>query len=434
MKNIKLVLLAVVCVIGLTACGGQDQKKADSEGKESLNAAGDLTAGTFISNDAETGAVGKSDKDIKISVPDNSFKVKPSFGIEMEDRIAFILGSTLSDVEGYELKADIDLSTTLLKSEEIKKDILLRYKDAVLTVAAINPYENEAPLADCIICNASSEDTTGVFAMDSSGDMCGKASYDDLTFNDIYEKTEDLLVYKTFLLTRKKLTVNFGSKDPKGKKILEATGDADLILDFENGILKRFTFISPELYYRGMQDNIEENTITSIDDSTMEAAKKVRDDILSELKAAFEKEKIDVDINDKTGEIVMGNDILFALDSYDLSDDGKDYIDRFMGVYASVVFGDKYSDSIKEVRFEGHTDSSGEEEHNAVLSKKRADAIMNYCMESDKNTMTSEQKKLLKKVAKSAGYASSDLVYDENGNEDPEKSRRASIKFFVNVE
>ena len=269
--------------------------------------------------------------------------------------------------------------------------------------------------------------------MDSDYDACGKAAYEDLTFSDIYKKTEDQLVYKTWALIPVDIDVSF-EPDSKGDKILEPSGDTDLILDFENGVMKRFSFVLSDAYYSGMEDNIEEDTLETIDQSALEAAEKTRNDILTELKAAFEAAKLDVDINDTTGEIIMGNDILFEKDSYDISDDGKDYLDQFMKAYASVVFGKKYSDSIKEIRFEGHTDSSGEVDYNKKLSQNRADAIKNYCLKSKKNQMTDDQKKQLKKVATSIGYASSDLVRDENGKEDPDKSRRVAIKFFVTVE
>ena len=431
MKLFKSTLLVLLCIFGLTACGSQEQKNPVS-GEEGTNAAEEMTIETSVSDDDDSESSTGSGIHFNVSAPEISFKMKPFFGIQMEDNSLSVLGATLNEMKEAGLTADQDLTTTVLKSQEKKKNIELRYKDAALTVAAVNPYENEAPLADCIIVSVSSEDTTGIFAMDSSDHMCGKATYDDMTYDNIYEKTDDKLVYKTFVLLPMRLP-HFGSDDPKGDRILEADGDTDLILDFRDGILHRFTFQLPELYYGGMQDNIDLETAGSIDDSAIEATKIVRDNILADLKAAFTETGIDVDINEKTGEIVMGNDVLFAIDSYDLSDEGKEYIDRFMGAYASVIFGDKYADSIAEVCFEGHTDSSGEEEHNVVLSENRAKAIMDYCLASEKNGMTSDQKAQLKKVAKSVGYASSDLVYDENGNEDAEKSRRAAIKFFVNV-
>ncbi len=438
MKLFKALLLIMLCIFGLTACGSQDQKNPGS-GEEDAKAAEEITAATFVSEDIESEAATESESSAEggisfdVSAPEISFKIKPYFGIGMEDTGLTVLGNTLNAMEKAGLAADQDLTTTVLKSQEIKKDIVLHYKDAALTVAAVNPYENEAPLGDCVIVGASSEDTTGIFTMDSSDHMCGKATYDEMTFDGVYEKTDNKLVYKTFSLRPMVMSFDLGSEDPKGEQILEVNGDTDLILDFENGIMHRFTYLLPDLYYGGMQDNIISGTIGSVDDTAIEAAKIIRDDILAELKTAFTSAGIDVDINDTTGEIVMGNDVLFGLDSYDLSDEGKEYIDRFMGAYASVIFGDKYSDSIAEVSFEGHTDSSGEEEHNQTLSENRAKAIMNYCLESEKNGMTPEQKEQLKKVAKSVGYASSDLVYDDKGNEIPEKSRRAAIKFFVNV-
>lgn len=432
MRLLKIVFLTMICTVCLAACGGQDQKIEKKEQGDSLNGAEDFTAAAYVTDNTSSDAIEEST--VSIGLPDTkTIRMKPMFNLYVNDKYTPVLGVRFKRLQEDGLNSAENLDKTVLKAGEIKKDITVSSGDAAMTVAAINPYENEASLSDCIICGLNCDDRSGIFSVDGDHHSCGKASYDDLTFGDVYEQTDNKLVYKFWSMIPVDVDVTF-EKDPKGDKVIKPSGDAQLTLDFENNLLTHFSMVLPEIYYEGMQDNMDEDTISTIDDESLEAAKKTRNDILSELKAAFKKADLDVDINDETGEIVMGNDILFKKNSYELSDDGKDYLDRFMEVYASVVFGKKYSDSIKEIRFEGHTDSSGEAAYNKELSENRAGAIMNYCLESDKNHMTSDQKKQLKKTASSVGYASANLIFDENGKEDPDKSRRAAIKFFVNVE
>ena len=435
MKKYGILILTMTCLAVLTACGGSKQtSQSSAPAAESQTGANNSITATFTTEGTtyDSEPIPESTQSIEGTLPP-SMKVRPMFGLYMNEKNAAIFGLRMKRMEEEGLKTDLDLENTVLKAGEVKRDIVLHHKDAQLVVAAVNPYENEATLADCIVCSVSSQDKSGVFSMDSDYQYCGQASYDDLTYRDVYQKTENKLVYKTWVLTPVDMEFSL-EPDSKGDKILDPSGDCELTLDFENGVLTRFTYVLPDICYSGMEDNLDEDSLDSIEQKDLDIAVQTRNDILDELKKAFEEADLDVDINDESGEIVMGNDILFALDSYELSDEGKDYLDRFMEAYASVVFGEKYSDSIKEVRYEGHTDSSVEEDYNLKLSQNRADAILSYCLESEKNNMTADQKASLKKLATAVGYASSDPVYDENGKEDPDKSRRAAIKFFVKVD
>ena len=80
-----------------------------------------------------------------------------------------------------------------------------------------------------------------------------------------------------------------------------------------------------------------------------------------------------------------------------------------------------------DIIIEGHTDSTGSYEHNLELSQNRALNVAKYCL--NMGTLTQTQKTRLKSIITAQGRSFSDPVYDENGVEDQERSRRVEIKF-----
>ena len=67
-----------------------------------------------------------------------------------------------------------------------------------------------------------------------------------------------------------------------------------------------------------------------------------------------------------------------------------------------------------------------------MLSQKRADAVLDYCLNSAATTQ--EQKDRFGALAQARGYSFSDPVFDENGNVDMEASRRVAVKFYIQVD
>lgn len=75
-------------------------------------------------------------------------------------------------------------------------------------------------------------------------------------------------------------------------------------------------------------------------------------------------------VDEKTLLVKFDSDVLFAVDSADLSAQSRDTLVSFAGVlqeYAKTA-----------VIVQGHTDSSGSEDHNQRLSERRADAVKRF--------------------------------------------------------
>ena len=260
---------------------------------------------------------------------------------------------------------------------------------------------------------------TGVWPWD-------EALTDKLLEKNVYKYEKDRLVYKEFLLTLSDFDFVAG-EDPRGEKLLEADGDCDLTFCFDGSVLKSFSYTSPRLLYSGLDSNVDEEELQNMDEEKMGAVMKVRGDILTSLREAFRNAGIESEIDETTGEIAMDSKVLFDINSYELSDEGKAYLDQFMKAYIPVLFSDEFRDSIAHVDFEGHTDSVGSFGFNMELSQNRADAVRDYCLESSENGLDADQKALLKEKAVTRGFAGTDLVYDENGKEDRDASRRVLI-------
>lgn len=106
-------------------------------------------------------------------------------------------------------------------------------------------------------------------------------------------------------------------------------------------------------------------------------------------------------------------------------------LDDFFPRYLSVISNEKYKDDIEEIRIEGHTDSQGSYEYNMELSQGRTRAVLNHCLALIPDS-TLRDWTIYRITAN--GLSSSHLMYDENGIEIPELSRRVEFRIRTNAE
>lgn len=158
-----------------------------------------------------------------------------------------------------------------------------------------------------------------------------------------------------------------------------------------------------------------------------------KDDLVTDLESSYEEAEVEVTINKVTGEIAMDNTLLFEVNSYELSAEGKEYLKEFLKAYAEVVLDEKYSGFVSRIVIEGHTDTNGAYDYNLELSQKRADAVLSFCL-SEEAGVDAEYAQILAQMFTAKGYSYDYPVYDENGEVDMDASRRVSFRFIVNVE
>jgi len=356
--------------------------------------------------------------------------------IKVEDEI--ISFSAMSDFQklidaGFTTSVDLNQA---MNSCVVSDEIILQKSGSSMKVKVVNPWDSPTALRECKICYVYVDDTTGTI---SPGDesVIGTTEYESVEryFEAAYEKTPDLLRYKSCSTADLMKFLLDVENETHGERLLDINDtEMELFYHFKNGVLCAYELQCPVLLYNGLQDNVSDEALANMDAATMTGVIETRDDILTQLKNAFVNSGISIQIDGSTGEIIMDSTILFGFDSTELTEEGRHYIDSFMGVYASVILDNSLKDIISEVRFEGHTDSSGGYDYNLDLSQKRADTVLNYCLNSNAVSMNQDQRQRLSSIASTIGYSYADLVYDADGNEDEEASRRVAVKFYINVD
>ena len=151
--------------------------------------------------------------------------------------------------------------------------------------------------------------------------------------------------------------------------------------------------------------------------------------LIESLNQEFSANQINVNIDAQTGAIVLDSNVLFALRESELTEEGQRILYQVLPVYCEVLLSDEYADYVAEVIIDGYTDSTGDYFSNLQLSQNRALAVAAYLLSIsgsflDETTQTSLQEKLT-----ANGRSESNLILDENGNENSDASRRVEVKF-----
>lgn len=130
-------------------------------------------------------------------------------------------------------------------------------------------------------------------------------------------------------------------------------------------------------------------------------------------------------------------EVLFDVGKNSLKEEFKRILDDFFPRYLAVI--GKFKDNISEIRIEGHTSSawnrfvSADEAYfyNMELSQGRTRSVLEYVYLLPK--VTTDRSWIKSKFA-AVGLSSSQLVFDEQGLEDDQRSRRVSFKVMTNAE
>ena len=175
--------------------------------------------------------------------------------------------------------------------------------------------------------------------------------------------------------------------------------------------------------------------IDSLSDSQLEAIAEKKENLLGDLVTAFEAAGIKVTVNEATGELAMDASVLFGGDSAVLTDAGKDFLNKFIGAYTDIVFGEKYKGFVSKTMIEGHTAplTGSTYESGLPLSEERANAVKNYCLSAESGVDPAYISELTATM-EAVGMSNTTPVYDQDGNVDPEASRRVSFRFIINID
>jgi len=171
-----------------------------------------------------------------------------------------------------------------------------------------------------------------------------------------------------------------------------------------------------EIHYDDLTDDED------LSESEKEELTETKNSILKDLEKAFEDAGIDIAVDYDSGKIALEANFLFDVNSYELSEDGKEYLDTFTDIYTAVVLNEDYSAYISRIVVEGHTDTNGSYSLNQTLSQNRADAVAQRCI---------SRNAAIENVIEANGCAYDYPVYNDDGTVNMDASRRVTFRFVL---
>lgn len=207
----------------------------------------------------------------------------------------------------------------------------------------------------------------------------------------------------------------------------EAAGEGNIFWTTMSDLLLGLAIIFMVLFVLAMTGFTQETVKQK--QSQMEASK----ELVEKLKEA----DINATVDTMTGDVKISDLELFDLNSYELSEKGKIYLNKLIPIYIENIFSNQeLLENITNIVVQGHADSQqyvnvGTENEqfvkNMTLSLQRANAVAEYIFKTNFNSNYDEQlRKML--VVEGRSYSNPVIV---DGVEDYDKSRRVELKLKV---
>lgn len=212
---------------------------------------------------------------------------------------------------------------------------------------------------------------------------------------------------------------------------LPGNGYCMTLLDADNVYYYTETYLSREAASLGEGMSAEELALLNgLSDSELEAIAKKKANLLEDLAAAYQDAGLNVSVNLTTGEIALDSTVLFDVNEYAISADGKAFLQKFTQIYTDTVYSEEYADFVSRIVVEGHTDTNGGYDMNLELSKNRANSVKDYCV-SEECGVNSAYAADFAGSLEAVGYSYDKPVYGTDGKVDMDASRRVSFRFIV---
>lgn len=160
----------------------------------------------------------------------------------------------------------------------------------------------------------------------------------------------------------------------------------------------------------------------------------VRSELIEALKNEFNDTDLRVAVDPQTGSITFDSSILFDFNKYELKTSGKEFLEKFLPRYLSVLLSSDYKEYISEIIIEGHTDTKGDYLMNLELSQKRALSVASFCLDDKSGILPSEDVQELRNIVTANGRSYSNPIYNDDGTVNMDASRRVEFKFRLRDE
>ena len=158
----------------------------------------------------------------------------------------------------------------------------------------------------------------------------------------------------------------------------------------------------------------------------------VRSQLVSDLKDEFGDDHYGIEVDDDTGAIIFNTEILFEYDDSELKRESLTFLNEFVPAYLNILLGEGYEDYVAEIIIEGHTDRDGSYLYNLELAQKRAYSVAEYILGEDFPYGNIQEHLAEKLTVNSKSYTN--VLTDDQGNYDPDASRRVEFKFRLKDE
>ena len=224
------------------------------------------------------------------------------------------------------------------------------------------------------------------------------------------------------------------------RKNKQEEGAWSSICDLMSGLMIIFLFIAVSFMLRVTEENIsikkQQDTIHKVVKTYEETKGNIYNDLYYEFKDDMNKWHMEIDPD---GTIRFTEpEVFFDKGEFELKEQFKDILNSFFPRYIQVIY-DGHKDKVKEIRIEGHTSSewevsSGKKDSyfgNMELSQNRTRNVLKYVMNLPNIAIYEDW--LIDNITAN-GMSYSKRIYDENNNEDKDRSRRVEFKVITNSE
>ena len=193
---------------------------------------------------------------------------------------------------------------------------------------------------------------------------------------------------------------------------------------------KQITLDEQSTQLAAQQSALDEKNQQLLDQQTqIENIIGVKADVISALKEEFTAQNLNVDIDSKTGALMLDSNVMFDYNKAELTEEGMAVLDQVLPVYCQVLMKEEYKDYLAEIIIDGYTDTTGDYAYNLSLSQQRSLAVAQYLLSIEDDFLSSTQEEDLKQVLTVNGHSMSNPILDADGNVDMDASRRVEVKF-----
>jgi outer membrane protein OmpA-like peptidoglycan-associated protein len=142
--------------------------------------------------------------------------------------------------------------------------------------------------------------------------------------------------------------------------------------------------------------------------------------------------RVEKDPTDPLGLLVLVPEGLlnFAVDKTNIPEGGVKFLSAFSPLLAKTACSEQHRKDIGSIVVEGHTDSSGTDEHNLQLSQGRSLVVVQRTLDILGHSNPEDRKCFLDFLSAN-GRGSKEPILDADGNEDRDRSRRVVFKIRV---